>query len=77
MVEQSFEPPISTRRLATLSRLLSFKASSPAYPHDPLYTDRLLSTNTVPIRLVAVLGCEPRTSTTAPNTLGYSSSPCR
>jgi len=40
-----------------LARLLSFRASSPAYPHDPLVADRLLSTNTVPIRLAAVLGC--------------------
>jgi len=40
-----------------LARLLSFRTSSPAYPHDPLVADRLLSTDTVPIRLAAVLGC--------------------
>jgi len=48
---------IHTPVLQSLAGLLPFRASSPAYPHIPLFAECLLSTNTVPIRLVADLGC--------------------
>jgi hypothetical protein len=54
---QSFDRPYPHTGLPSLARVLSFRSSSPAYPHDPLDADRLLSTDTVTIRLAAALGC--------------------
>jgi hypothetical protein len=57
VVEMAFRPcQIHTPSYPLFARVRSFRASSLAYHPDPLVADRLLSTSTVPVRLVAALG---------------------
>jgi len=56
----------STRRFAPPSRGAVFQVVVTSLPSCPVATEHLLLTGTVTFRLVAALGCEPRTSTTIP-----------
>lgn len=58
---------IHTPSCILLVRTRSFRASSPAYPHDPLFADRLLSTIApFPSDWWLHLLSQARTSTTIP-----------